>query len=71
MVKLATPNGIKRDIKLYILSSEGTKKNESRVMGSVEPHVGKTRYGTPLIQVGCSVIAARYSEKHLTNVEHD
>jgi hypothetical protein len=55
MVKLTTPNGTKQ-------SSEGTKKNGLRVMGTVEPHVGKMRYGTLSRRVGCSVIAARYSE---------
>ena len=31
----------------------------------VESQVGKARYGIPLIRVGCSVIAARYSEDTL------
>ena len=55
MVKLATPNGT-------INLSEGTNKNESRVLGQSNPKVGKTRYGIPLIRVGHGVIAVRYSE---------
>jgi RNA-directed DNA polymerase len=56
MVKLAMPKGTKQ-------SSEGTNKNDLRVMES-RIHVGKMRYGTLLSRVGCGVIAARYSEKH-------
>jgi hypothetical protein len=55
MGKVATP---KRTTNL----SEGTNKNDSRVMDEVELHVGMTRYGTLLIRVGCGVIATRYSE---------
>ena len=61
---MATPKGTKQ-------SSEGTKKNELKVLGIVESQVGKTRYGNPLTRVGCGVIAARYSEQHLTEQEHD
>lgn len=55
MVKMALPNGTKQ-------SSLGTKKNELKVLGQVESQVGKTRYGSLLIRIGCDVIVARYSE---------
>lgn len=42
--------------------TKGTNKNESKVLGKVEPFVGWTSSGTPLVRVGCGVIAARRSE---------
>jgi hypothetical protein len=42
--------------------TQGTNKNESKVLGKVEPFVGWTSSLKPLIRVGCSVIAARCSE---------
>ena len=40
----------------------GTKKNELRVKGKVEPHVDQTSGLIPSVRVGCGVIAARCSE---------
>ncbi len=42
--------------------TEGTNKNESKVLGEVETFVGWTSSGNLLIWVGCGVIAARRSE---------
>ncbi|MEM9927610.1 MAG: hypothetical protein AAF915_28425 [Cyanobacteria bacterium P01_D01_bin.50] len=67
---MATPNGTKRGNR-NTSSSRGTNKNESKGHGTVELRVGKTRYGTLLIRVGCGVIAARYSENTRTELEHD
>ncbi|MBD2249501.1 hypothetical protein [Nostoc sp. FACHB-888] len=59
---MATSNGT-------INLTEGTNKNESKVLGKVEPQVGKARYGIPLIRVGRNVIVARCSEN--TNQRRD
>jgi hypothetical protein len=64
MVKLALPNGTINQLRERI-------KNESKVLGKVELQVGKTRYGTLLIRVGCGVIVARYSENTRIELEHD
>jgi hypothetical protein len=42
--------------------TKGTNKNELKVLGKVEPQVGWTSNGIPLIRVGCGVTAARRSE---------
>lgn len=42
--------------------TEGTNKNESKVLGKVEPQVGAFEQRNPSIRVGCGVIAARRSE---------
>jgi hypothetical protein len=63
---LASPFGRRPDCltatQWLINLTEGTNKNESKVLGKVEPQVGKTGYGTPLIRVGRNVIVARCSE---------
>jgi hypothetical protein len=41
--------------------TKGTNKNKLKVLGRVEPQVGWTSNGTPLVWVGCGVIAARRS----------
>ena len=57
-VELVPPNGTEN-------LARGTKKNGLKVMRTVETHVGKTRYGIPLIRVGYGVIAVRCSENIL------